>query len=882
MVLPERGHLNPILSVAQACEDAGHQLAIYSHVDITREIRAAGLHARVGHATGATTRHAPAADVRRLQNVAWLRKWFVFGMREVLTPEILDPLRAFIRDIQPDIMCLDPLAYHGVIAAENEGIMWTGISTNLLPLAPPAWDSPMQRVCDDVAAYRAQMFADRGVDVRFKVNEAISPWLNTVFTTDAFVPRRGSDNHHSFFVGPSLPRHTRGDETAFPWDELPSSGPIVYVSFGSQISYPDELVLSLVNALAQDAHVVITLKDSLERLRPALPANVLAVSYAPQLALLERVDVFITHGGANSVMEALSRGVPMMVLPTVNDGPLQGLLVERAGVGFSLPLSDDLATRVREPVRAMLAPDAPQRRRAEEIARSYARSDGPTRFVELVEELVRTRTPLVPTEPNFAAWLLEVGDADAPAVLDGARSFTYAQLRTRVHQIAALVQKQTTPVLVVGESSFEQLAAYLGVIFAGGVVALLPPMSADALDSVIAETGASLALCDAENLATVGPRVPHAVLLTAELEEVLDTPVATRAQDMTALMYTSGSTGRPRGVMVSTANLIANTRGILEFWPLTSDDRALLGLPLYYCYGVSVAHAHLRTGASVVLSREGNPERVLDLLQQSRATSIPGVPTLFELLLARPSFARRDLTSVRYLMISGGRLRDGSLQRLRAQLPTARVYVRYGVTELTAAASYLPPERLDDKLGSIGRGLPGLPLEVLDDAGANIQPGSTDVGQIVARGEHVALGYFKDEAETTRVFRDGAFLTGDLATVDAEGFIFIVGREREFVKTGGHRIAPQEIENVLASAGGVRQVAVVGVPDDKRGEVLVAIVVPDEGQTVSVDDLRNYCEQRLPAFKVPTRIELVDALPQTASGKIDRAGVRSLVTLRLR
>jgi MGT family glycosyltransferase len=294
-------------------------------------------------------------------------------------------------------MCLDPLAYHGVLVAETERVVWAGLSTNLVPLAPAAWDSPMARAYRALAPYRDRLFARHGVTARFKINEAISPWLNTVFTTDAFIPRDRADNDYSFYVGPALPRGDRGDETAFPWERLPDSGPIVYVSFGSQISYAEQLTVDLVRALAEQAHVVIVLKDMLERVEPALPENIVAVRYAPQLTLLDRIDVMVTHGGANSVMECLSKARPMLVIPTVNDGPLQGLLVERAGVGFTVSPSPNLAADSCERVRRMLPADSPTRRRAAHIARSYAVSDGPARIVELLAELSRTRAPLRPT-----------------------------------------------------------------------------------------------------------------------------------------------------------------------------------------------------------------------------------------------------------------------------------------------------------------------------------------------------------------------------------------------------------------------------------------------------------------------------------------------------
>jgi acyl-CoA synthetase (AMP-forming)/AMP-acid ligase II len=336
---------------------------------------------------------------------------------------------------------------------------------------------------------------------------------------------------------------------------------------------------------------------------------------------------------------------------------------------------------------------------------------------------------------------------------------------------------------------------------------------------------------------------------------------------MSLLLYTSGSTGAARGVMLSARNLRANAGAILGFLPLTPGDRALVTLPLYYCYGASVIHTHLRAGASVALSRAAFPEELCDELERSGATGLPAVPSLIKLLVDRSSIATRALPRLRYAMVSGGHLLDADVRKLRAALPDLALYIRYGVTELTAAASYLPPERLGDRLGSIGRGLPGAPLRVERDDGREVTPGADEVGEIVGAGPHVALGYYRT---TDAAFHDGKFYTGDLARIDADGFIVVVGRAKEFVKTGGHRVSPVEVEGVLAELPGVLEVAVCGVPHPVRGEALVAGVVARPGHAPSAAELRAHCAARLPTFKVPVAFVLLPELPKTANGKISR------------
>jgi long-chain acyl-CoA synthetase len=224
-------------------------------------------------------------------------------------------------------------------------------------------------------------------------------------------------------------------------------------------------------------------------------------------------------------------------------------------------------------------------------------------------------------------------------------------------------------------------------------------------------------------------------------------------------------------------------------------------------------------------------------------------------------------------MVSGGALPRAAIERLRQALPQIRLYLRYGVTELTAGASMLPPERAD-KIPSIGRGLPGAPLLVLRTDGTPVEPGER--GEIVVRTESVALGYFTDDGEEQR-FRAGAFHSGDLATVDADGYVFVVGREREFVKTAGHRVAPAEVEEVIARLPWVDEVAVCGAPHPVLGESLVCFVVARAESEASSALLRAHCAERLPTFKLPSRFELVPSLPRTSSGKLDRRALAALL-----
>jgi acyl-CoA synthetase (AMP-forming)/AMP-acid ligase II len=199
----------------------------------------------------------------------------------------------------------------------------------------------------------------------------------------------------------------------------------------------------------------------------------------------------------------------------------------------------------------------------------------------------------------------------------------------------------------------------------------------------------------------------------------------------------------------------------------------------------------------------------------------------------------------------------------------------YGQTEATARLSYLPPEQLDDKPGSIGRGLPHCRLEVLRPDGSPVVPGSEEIGEIVASGENITRGYWGDPEETARYFRDGRLFTGDMARVDADGFIFIVERARDFIKAMGYRVGPKEVEEVLAEMPEVVESAVVGVPDELWGEAVQAFLVTVRPDQLTADDVRSHCLRRLPNYKIPQQVVFLPRLPKLSSGKVDKESLRS-------
>jgi acyl-CoA synthetase (AMP-forming)/AMP-acid ligase II len=358
--------------------------------------------------------------------------------------------------------------------------------------------------------------------------------------------------------------------------------------------------------------------------------------------------------------------------------------------------------------------------------------------------------------------------------------------------------------------------------------------------------------------------------------EVFPSPPAIAPNDLAALMFTSGSTGTPRGVMVSHRNIIANTTSIIESLHLTARDSVLTVLPFYYCFGTSLLHTHLRVGGSLVVdSRFMYTETILERLASSACTGFAGVPSHFQMLLRSSGLRQDRFPHLRYVQQAGGHLPPAQVDSLRVALPRTQVFVMYGQTEATARLSCLPPDRLDTKRGSIGKGIPGVRLRVVNDADRDVRPG--EVGEITAEGDNVAQGYWRQPEESATTFRNGRLYTGDLATVDADGFIYIAGREKEFLKVGGERVSCHAIESCLLELDDLAEAAVVGIPDDVLGEAVRAFVVARSDEHMDlVARVRTFCKQRMPGHLVPREILVVPSLPKNSTGKVMKSQLRDL------
>jgi len=349
-------------------------------------------------------------------------------------------------------------------------------------------------------------------------------------------------------------------------------------------------------------------------------------------------------------------------------------------------------------------------------------------------------------------------------------------------------------------------------------------------------------------------------------------PAASCGEDeLAALMATSGSTGEPRLVQVSHGNLIANTEAIIRSQGLGGDERAMLILPVSYCFGASVLHTHLYQGGGVVFDRRFMfPDRVLQAVAQFECTTFAGVPTVYNVLLRRSSLLRTHLPRLKRFLQAGGGLAAERIDEMRAAFAGTDFYVMYGQTEATARISCLEPERWEQKRGSVGRPLDNLTVAIVDENGNALPTGQ--VGELLVKGPSICSGYLDDPDETQSTFQNGWLRTGDLARRDEEGFLWIEGRKKAFLKIRGTRVSVTEVEDRVTALPGVYECGACAVDHPESGEALVLFIVPDGGAKLAADELRR----KLPAHWTLDSVRLVSELPKTSTGKIARSALSAL------
>jgi long-chain acyl-CoA synthetase len=466
-------------------------------------------------------------------------------------------------------------------------------------------------------------------------------------------------------------------------------------------------------------------------------------------------------------------------------------------------------------------------------------------------------------------------------LLGNKEQLSYSELSRQSLRLARYLTEtygENNKILLIAPNSAYFLVTYLAIIKSGNVCVPLNPSIEEAnLEYIINVSEAKVAFIADTLKSRNFSQIEHLIYDIGDLQAAgegtdLNRPEKNGFDDqrLAEVIFTSGSTGEPKGVMITHRNIIANTESIIQYLELTANDVVEIVLPFYYCYGLSLLHTHLKVGGSIVLNNTfmfiGSVIRDLNTYS---CTGFSGVPSHFQILLRKTqSFKDTEFPHLRYVTQAGGKLHNTFISEFAESFPDVKFFVMYGQTEATARLSYLPSELLTDKLGSLGKAIPGVELDLADESGKPVtEPGV--VGEVIARGDNIMKGYLGDEEGTREILKDGWLYTGDLAHRDEDGFFYLTARKKEIIKVGGRRISPKEIEEVIVSIPGVVDCSISGVFDDYLGEALKAEIVVSGASQANIDEsfVRNYCGERLALEKVPGIVEFKKNLEIASTGK---------------
>ena len=370
--------------------------------------------------------------------------------------------------------------------------------------------------------------------------------------------------------------------------------------------------------------------------------------------------------------------------------------------------------------------------------------------------------------------------------------------------------------------------------------------------------------------------------LLARAAEVSADELRTRSEalapdDPINIQYTSGTTGFPKGATLTHRNILNNGYFVGEGCRYTEEDRVCIPVPFYHCFGMVMGNLGATThGAAMIIPAPAfDPEATLKACAQERCTSLYGVPTMFIAQLDHPRFADYDLTSLRTGIMAGSPCPVEVMKRVMELMHMSEVGIAYGMTETSPVSTQTAwDDPVEKRVGSVGRVQPHVEVKIIDpESGATVARG--DPGELCTRGYSVMAGYWNDPERTAEAIdADGWMHTGDLATMDDEGYVNIVGRSKDMVIRGGENVYPREVEEFLYGHPSIADVQVIGVPDTRYGEELMAWIIPREGASLDVEAVREFCAGRIAHYKIPRYVKTVDAFPMTVTGKVQKFKMR--------
>lgn len=476
---------------------------------------------------------------------------------------------------------------------------------------------------------------------------------------------------------------------------------------------------------------------------------------------------------------------------------------------------------------------------------------------------------------------------------------TYQQINSQANHLARFfIEQGVVPgdrVVLLLENSLEYVVSYYAALKAGAVVVPMnTELKPDGLLSLLQELDAKCLVTARKferllRAVDLSPTTINTIIIKlpklnlnqdvsvfdwddlSQASNLPDLNLDIAPSSLGSIIYTSGSTGQPKGVMLSHSNIVANVTSICQYLHLTNKDIQMVVLPFFYVMGKSLLNTHFAVGGRVVINNTfAYPATVIQQLIDEQVTGFSGVPSTYAHLLHKSPLAsaREKLNSLRYCSQAGGHMSSTIKEKLLKVLPEhTKLYIMYGATEASARLAFVEPDMLNEKMDSIGQEIPGVTLRILNQNSFELPLG--EVGEIVASGDNIMQGYWRNSEATAKVSSQHGYHTGDLGYKDKDGCFFVVGRKDNQLKVGGHRINTQEIEDVIMATGLAVEVAVLGIPDPLLENRLVAVMVPINLDLKTAEVLFA-CSRKLPNYKAPQDIYFCSSLPKSASGKVDR------------
>ena len=456
-------------------------------------------------------------------------------------------------------------------------------------------------------------------------------------------------------------------------------------------------------------------------------------------------------------------------------------------------------------------------------------------------------------------------------------------------------------------NSWQSVVSIYGISLAGAVFLIINPgTKAGKINYILNDCGAKMIVTESRlsgelSLALVGLKCIERVIISGKsqtelgdnivfnhFEEVIKQSDKSTSlprvipNDLAALIYTSGSTGFPKGVMMTHQSMVFTSWSLIEYLRLSEEERIMLVLPLAFDYGLYQLFMAVTIGGTLIIENSFNfPPEIFRQIELLKPTVFPGVPSIYAMMITMHKRSGITFSSIKKITNTAAALPTEFIDDLKKIFPNSLIFKMYGLTECKRV-SYLEPELVDIKVGSVGKAIPGTEVFLLSPEGNPVAPGES--GILHVRGPHVMAGYWNNEELSNQMLKPGLIpgerilCAQDLFKMDEDGFLYFLGRNDDIIKTRGEKVSPIEVENVIYKIEGVKEAAVLGVPDVVLGESIVAFVSTHNEEIFNEKEIRRECLSKLESFMVPQQILLVKEMPKSSNGKIDKAELKKLLT----